>query len=275
MMAPGAPHAAVVGWPVSHSLSPLMMTCWLEQTGLRGRYDAIAIAPEDFSNAVRNRFGAGLVGANITVPHKAAALAAADAASDAAEAIGAANVLLWREDGLYADNTDIVGIERALTNDDGTEPAVLIGAGGAARAALYHLSGQDREIRIMNRTRASAEALAAEFGVTASVHSLDDAGALDGAGLVINATSLGMTGQPPLRVDLGATRPSAVVFDMVYAPLETGLLTMARALGRTAVDGLVMLVGQARPAFDAFFGGPAPLDDAIRKTLLAALEARA
>lgn len=268
------PKAAVVGWPAKHSLSPLIMKTWLDETGQPGDYAIIECEPEAFEAAARARFNAGLVGVNVTVPHKEAALKLADTASDAARAIGAANVLIWREGRIEADNTDHVGIARALESDSGTGPVVLVGAGGAARAALYHLKGQDREICILNRSRDRAETLSEEFGVSAHIHSLDDPSAFAGAALVINATSLGMTGQPKLEVDLSRTADEALVFDMVYAPLKTGLLAQAERLGRRTADGLLMLVGQARPAFERFFGAPAPQHEDVRHALLAAMEQR-
>lgn len=268
------PKAAVVGWPAQHSLSPLIMKTWLDETGQPGDYVIIECEPDAFERAARARFNAGLVGVNVTVPHKETALKLADTATDAARAIGAANVLVWREGRIEADNTDHVGIARALESDSGSGPAVLIGAGGAARAVLYHLKGQDREIRILNRSRDRAETLADEFGVSAQIQPLDDASAFEGASLVINATSLGMTGQPKLEVDLSGTAKDALVFDMVYAPLKTGLLAQAERLGRRTADGLLMLVGQARPAFERFFGAPAPQHEDVRHALLAALEQR-
>lgn len=273
-MASEWPKAAVVGWPAKHSLSPLIMKTWLDETDQPGDYAIIECEPEAFEAAARTRFNAGLVGVNVTVPHKETALKIADTVSDAARAIGAANVLVWREGRIEADNTDHMGIARALEFDSGSGPAVLIGAGGAARAALYHLKGQDREIRILNRTRDRAAALADEFGITAHIHTLDDPSAFKGANLVINATSLGMTGQPPLEVDMSGTGEDALVFDMVYAPLKTGLLAEAQRCGRRTADGLIMLVGQARPAFERFFGAPAPDHEGVRTGLLAQLEQR-
>jgi len=266
------PKAAVVGWPAAHSLSPLIMKSWLDETGQPGDYTIIECPSEQFQDAVRRRFDAGLVGANITVPHKEQALALADHASPAALAIGAANVLTWRQSALYADNTDIVGVARAVETDTGSGPAVLIGAGGAARAALYHLKDQDREIRILNRTRARAEDLCAALGVSAQIHGFDDPQVFENASLVINASVLGMKDQPALDVDLTATAQDAMVFDMVYTPLKTALLTQAERLGRRTADGLVMLVGQARPGFEAFFKAPAPAHEGVRDLLLAKLE---
>jgi len=266
------PKAAVVGWPAKHSLSPLIMKTWLDETGQPGDYSIIECAPELFEDAVRHRFEAGLVGANITLPHKETALSLADEVSDAARMIGAANVLVWKQGRLWADNTDYLGVARALESDSGQGPVVMIGAGGASRAALYHLKSQDREIRVLNRTTSRAEALLEELGVKASVYALDDPRALNGVQLVINASSLGMTGQSELSVDLNQTSPNALIFDMVYSPLKTQLLLQAEQLGRKTSDGLVMLVGQARPAFEAFFGAPAPQHDGVRASLLAKLE---
>jgi shikimate dehydrogenase len=151
---------------------------------------------------------------------------------------------------------------------------VLIGAGGAARAALYHLSGGDREIRIVNRTRKTAERLAAEFGVSVQVFDVPDSSALAGAALVINATSLGMAGKPVLAPDFAPCAPGALAFDMVYTPLDTPFLTAARHASMKTSDGLSMLIGQARPSFEAFYGAPPPERSGVRAVLEARLEAR-
>lgn len=274
MSAPG-PIAGVCGWPVAHSLSPLMMSTWLEETGLAGRYIHVPVRCEDFAGCVRARRDEGFAGLNVTVPHKQAALDIADEASERARAVGAANLLVFQAGRIHAENTDIAGLDASLAGDDGAGPAVLIGAGGAARAAMWRLAQQDRQIRIVNRTRANAENLASAFGVTATIHETADEAALDGARLVINASVLGMTGQPPLEAALEAAAPGALVFDMVYAPLHTPLLNKAVALDLRISDGLSMLIGQARPAFEAFFGAPAPSGDGVRARLVAALEARA
>ncbi len=271
----GIPVAGVCGWPVAHSLSPLMMRTWLEQTGRPGRYVHVPAAPDDFAACVRARRDDGFAGLNITVPHKQAALDLADEASDRARTVGAANLLVFRDGRVHADNTDIAGLDAALKEDDGSGPAVLIGAGGAARAAMWRLARQDREIRIVNRTRANAEALAGAFGVGAAVHAAADGAALSGARLILNASVLGMAGQPPLNAALEAAAPDALVFDMVYAPLRTPLLQQAGELGLRTSDGLNMLIGQARPSFEAFFGAPAPAGDDVRIRLEAALEGRA
>lgn len=268
--------AGVIGWPVAHSLSPVMMRAWLADAGLAGTYDRIAASPESFADTVLRLRDEGFSGVNITLPHKEAALARADRASEGAQACGAANVLLFRSDGLFADNTDIAGVSAALREggwQSGAGLAVLIGAGGAARAALHVLKTAGVDIRIVNRSRERAEALAQ--GSAASVHGPDEVvSALDGASLVINATSLGMKGQPELGLPLHVLPQDALVFDMVYAPLETRLLQQARARGLRTADGLSMLIGQARPAFEAFFGKPAPDHTPVRDLLEAALEAK-
>lgn len=270
-----APFAAVAGWPAAHSLSPAMMAHWLLKSGLEGRYGILEIPPERFARGLHAARAMGMAGLNITLPHKTAALALADEVSDAARSVGAANLLTFQGDGrIRADNTDVVGVAAALSEDAGAGPAVLIGAGGAARAALFHLSGQGREIRIVNRTRAAAVRLAAEFRLTASVYETPDDGALAGAALVINATSLGMAGKPALAPDFGSCAPGALAFDMVYTPLQTPFLFAARRAGLKKADGLSMLVGQARPSFEALFGAPPPDESGVRALLEARLEAR-
>lgn len=266
-----APFAAVIGWPAAHSLSPAMMTAWLEEAEIPGAYGLMEIPADRFAQAVRAGAAMGLAGFNVTLPHKTAALRLADEQSEAARAVGAANLLIFDPSGrIRADNTDVAGVAAALAPDDGAGPAVLIGAGGAARAALHHLSRQDREIRIVNRTRQSAEALSAEFAVSAHIHDTPEA-ALAGAALVINATSLGMAGKPGLDLDFTACAPGALAFDMVYVPLETGFLRAARRAGLKTADGLSMLIGQARPSFEAFFGAPPPAGDGVRAVLEARL----
>jgi shikimate dehydrogenase len=263
-----APFAAVVGWPANHSLSPLMMRTWLDAAGLEGCYGRVEIPPEQAERFFKSLPDLGWAGVNVTLPHKDTALAAADHATAGAEAIGAANLLTVDGSGhLRADNTDIIGIESALHEDDQTGPAVLIGAGGAARAALFHLSRQDRDITVVNRTRAKAEALVSAYDRPIKV-TTDLYGALSGASLVINATSLGMAGHPALVPDLSRTRADALVFDMVYTPLRTGLLTAAAKAGRRTADGLTMLIGQARPSFEAFFGARPPENNDGRAKLL-------
>ncbi|TGY89373.1 shikimate dehydrogenase [Marinicauda algicola] len=273
------PLAGVAGHPVAHSLSPAMMTAWLEASGRPGRYVAFDIAPENFAAAVKALPALGIAGLNITLPHKEAAFALAAEHTEAARAIGAVNLLLASGGTLLGDNTDVDGIRAALDEGAMTRPqgpAVLLGAGGAARAALYVLKTRGwRDVRIVNRSLARARALVEDLGVEAALHPWEKAAeALDGAVLVINATSLGMAGKPPLLLDLSAAATDALVFDMVYVPLETALLRQARETGRRSVDGLSMLIGQARPSFQALFGAPPPQDLPVREILTAMLEAR-
>lgn len=274
------PLAGVAGHPVAHSLSPMMMSAWLQASSLPGRYVAFDIAPENFDTAIAALQALSIKGLNVTLPHKEAAFRLADTLSPAAKAVGAVNLLV-REDGrLCGENTDVEGIGAALAEGGMARPqgpAVLLGAGGAARAALYVLKQQGwSDIRLVNRSTGRAQDLADSLGVDARIS--DWAGALDaldGAALVINATSLGMAGKPELALDLTPAAPGALVFDMVYVPLETPLLVQARATGRRVVDGLTMLIGQARPSFEALFGAPPPPDVPVRAILIEALEARA
>ncbi|WP_375284606.1 shikimate dehydrogenase [Marinicauda pacifica] len=274
------PLAGVAGYPVAHSLSPAMMAAWLETSGLPGRYTAFEIAPEQFETAIRALPALGITGLNITLPHKRAAFEIADTLGDAARAVGAVNLLVRRDDGgLHGDNTDVIGIAAALRQggvDRAEGPAVILGAGGAARAALYQLrrEGYD-DIRIVNRTPDRARQLAEDFEIDFLVRDWDSANeALDGAALIVNASSLGMAGQPNLTLDLSPSSRNALVFDMVYVPLETQLLRQARQTGRRTVDGLAMLIGQARPSFEAFFGAPPPDTAAVRDLLVSILETR-
>ena len=277
-MTAGAAKAGVVGWPVAHSLSPVMMEAWLADTGLAGSYERIAASPDTFVDTIVRLRGAGFSGVNITLPHKESALALADRASEAARACGAANVLVFGEAGFHADNTDIVGIRAALEAggwQPGEGPAVLVGAGGAARAALFVLKASGVPVRIVNRSTEKAADLARSMGCAAEIYPFQQAAsALEHARLVINATSLGMTGEPPLALPLHGVSANAVVFDMVYAPLETPLLRAARTAGLSTADGLSMLIGQARPAFELFFGTPPPDHTPVRALLESALEAR-
>jgi len=250
-----------------------MMATWLEAAGLEGRYGVLEVPPERFGALAGALPALGLSGVNVTLPHKEAALGLASSASPAARAVGAANLLTVTDQSLHAHNTDVDGVAAALDGDAGAGPAVLIGAGGAARAALHHLRGQDREIRIVNRTRARAEDLAAEFGVKAGVFSAP-AEAMAGAGLIINATSLGMTGKGALSPDFSVCAADALAFDMVYTPLQTGFLQAAAAAGLRTRDGLTMLIGQARASFEAFYGAQPPPDDIVRPVLEARLEGR-
>jgi shikimate dehydrogenase len=252
----------IIGWPVEHSRSPLIHRYWLDLYGIEGAYEREAVAPEEIEAFLRSLGASGYAGANVTLPHKETALVVADAADEAAKAIGAANTLWLDEQGrLHASNTDAYGFMTCLSEqapdwNRGKRPVVVLGAGGAARAILHGLiAGGAAKILVANRSQDRAEALAKVFGPAVSVVPWADRGnALAGCGLLVNATSLGMTGKPPLDIDLSQLPADAVVADIVYSPLETELLAAARARGNLTVDGLGMLLHQAVPGFERWFG---------------------
>ncbi len=256
------PLAGVIGHPVAHSKSPTLHGHWLKSYGLAGHYIPMDVAPDDLEVVLHSLPKAGFVGANVTVPHKEAALRLADVVSDRARKIGAANTLVFRDDGtIYADNTDGYGFMENLRSGapdwtPGDGPAVVFGAGGAARAVLQALvEAGVPKIMLTNRTRARADKLKDEFGQTITVVDWVQAGnVVENAELVVNTTSLGMQGQLELRVPLDGLQPGAVVTDLVYAPLKTHLLQTAEEAGCTVVDGLGMLLHQAVPGFESWFG---------------------
>ncbi|MCV6594389.1 MAG: shikimate dehydrogenase [Silicimonas sp.] len=270
------PLAGVIGSPVAHSKSPLIFRTWLRQLGLRGYYIPMDVSSADLEAALRNLPKLGFVGVNVTIPHKEAVLQMADQVSDRAALIGSANTLTFLDDGrIYADNTDGYGFLENLRQtapgwDPKSGPAAVLGAGGAARAVLSSLIDAGApEIRLTNRTRSRAEALAREFGTKVRVQDWVQAGnMLDGAATVVNATSLGMTGKGELRVPLDALAKTALVTDLVYAPLETPLLAQARSIGCTTVDGLGMLLYQATPGFERWFGMKAEVTEDLRAVVL-------
>jgi len=254
--------AGVLGWPVAHSLSPRLHNFWLEKYGVDGVFIPLPVAPEHFAQTLRVLSHAGFAGLNVTVPHKEAALAAVDEADDIARRIGAVNTVVFREDGsLFGTNTDGAGFLAHLRDQVpsfklAAGPAVVIGAGGAARAISAALvEAGAPEIRLCNRTLARAETLALGLGSGARVVNwVDRAGALKGTGIVVNTTTQGMTGQEPLDLDLAHLSREAVVYDIVYNPRETPLMADARARGNTVVGRLGMLLHQAVPGFAAWFG---------------------
>ena len=270
------PLAAVLGSPVAHSRSPALFAHWLRQMGLRGHYVPIDVAPDRLAETLKALPGLGFRGVNVTIPHKTAALALADTVTDRAALIGAANTLTFFEDGrLHADNTDGLGFLAALRagspgwrGDAG--PAAVLGAGGAARAVIAALiEAGVPEIRLTNRSRAKAEALRSEFGAKLRVLDWNRAGSVfDGAALAVNTTSLGMAGGHPMRVPLDGLHPAMTVMDLVYVPLETPFLQAARAAGAAAVDGLGMLLHQAVPGFERWFGQRPMVDEAARRAAL-------
>ena len=265
----------VVGHPVRHSLSPVIHNAWIEAAGLDAVYLALAPAREGFRALVEGLRGGVALGLNVTLPFKEEALALADQASDGARQAGAANLLLFGADGkIEARNTDGLGLLIALRGagfEPQAGPVVVLGAGGAARGVVISLlEAGVPAVAIVNRTAERACAIAA-LDPRISAHAWADAGALmKDAAAVVNATSLGMAGHPPLELDIAAAPKSAVVMDMVYRPLETDLLAQARRRGARAADGLAMLIGQAAPSFEAMFGRPPP-DIDVRRLCEAAL----
>ncbi len=254
--------AGVMGWPVGHSRSPLLHGFWLDRHGIDGAYVPLAVPPGRIEQAVRALPALGFRGCNVTVPHKESVMAALDRIDPAARRIGAVNTIVVAEDGsLAGSNTDGFGfLENLREGSPGWRasagPAVVLGAGGASRAILVALMDAGApEIRLLNRTAERAERLAAELGGPIRVLPWDRrTQALDGAALMVNTTTQGMAGEPPLEIDLAALPPSAVVTDIVYTPLITPLLAQAKARGNAVVDGLGMLLHQARPGFEAWFG---------------------
>ena len=269
--------AGVMGWPVSHSRSPRLHGHWLARYGIDGAYVPLPVKPDAFGRALRALADLGFAGCNVTVPHKEAALAACDEVSETARAIGAVNTVVMREGHLAGDNSDAFGFIENLRQEApawraAAAPAVVLGAGGAARAVIHALLAAGvPELRLVNRTRARAELLGGELDRGGRVRVADWAGRgalLADAGLVVNTTALGMSGQPPLDLSLEALPPGALVTDIVYSPLETPLLAAARARGNPVVDGLGMLLHQARLGFRQWFGVEPAVDAELRRAVL-------
>ncbi len=268
--------AGVVGWPVAHSLSPRLHGFWLERYRIDGAYLPLPVAPEHFERALRGLADAGFRGVNLTLPHKRAGLAVCHEIEPLAERIGAVNTVVFEDGHLEGRNTDAFGFLENLRQgapawNAAAGPALVLGAGGAARAvAAALLDAGAPEVRLSNRTAARAEALARALGArVVPVPWESRADALDGLALLVNTTSLGMAGQPELDLDLDPLPASALVTDTVYAPLETPLLARARARGNPAVDGLGMLLHQARPGFEAWFGVAPEVTAELRAFVLA------
>ncbi len=271
--------ACVIGWPVSHSLSPVIHGFWLEEHGLEGEYVKEAVEPKDFEGFITSLGVRGYCGANVTVPHKIEAYRLCAVRDGAAEAIGAVNTV-WLEAGrLCGSNTDAYGFTANLDSEspgwDRGGPAAVIGAGGAARAVVWALLQRGFEdVRIANRTRPRTEELSAAFPPAQAFGFEDLPAALEGARLVVNSSTLGMTGAPPLGINLSAIAKDATVCDIVYHPLETGLLKQAKEGGWKAVDGLGMLLHQAVPGFEKWFGVRPKVSPGLREKVLATLSAR-
>jgi shikimate dehydrogenase len=266
--------AGILGWPVSHSRSPRLHGFWLARHGVDGAYVPLPVHSDRFESAVRSLMDLGFAGANVTIPHKEAAFALCHEVSGVARRAGSVNTLVFRDGRIHGTSTDGYGFLESIREQapawqatDG--PAVVLGAGGAVRAvAAALLDAGCPRLTLVNRTPARAEAIARELAGPVEVAATPP---LEGAALLVNGTSLGMAGEPPLEIDLAPLPPGAVVADMVYVPLETSLLAAARARGLRAVDGLGMLLHQARPGFEAWFGVAPQVDAELREFVLADL----
>ncbi|OBQ86206.1 shikimate dehydrogenase [Mesorhizobium sp. WSM3873] len=271
--------AFVTGHPIAHSRSPKIHRHWLEEYGIDGSYQAIDVRPEDFAAFLKSLDENGYRGGNVTIPHKEAAFALVARRDEAAEAIGAVNTL-WLEDGvLWGGNTDALGFAGNLDEHApgwaANGPAVALGAGGASRAVVHALKDRGiNDIRIVNRTLARAEELADRFGAGVSAHGAGAVGELlSDAGLLVNTTALGMHGNEILAADPAGLPGHAIVTDIVYVPLETPLLAAARARGLKTVDGLGMLLHQAVPGFERWFGKRPEVTPQLRRMIVADIEA--
>lgn len=276
MSAPKIPLAGVIGSPIAHSKSPQLHAHWLRTNGLKGHYIPMDVATENLREVLLTLPKMGFVGVNITIPHKEAVLEIADLVTDRATLIGAANTLIFRRDGkIHADNTDGYGfLENLKSGAPGWHPsmgpAAVLGAGGASRAVIASLLDAGvPQIMLSNRTRIRAEKLASDFGHRVEVVDWVQAGnMIEDAVLTVNTTSLGMIGKPELRVPLDGLRRGSFVTDLVYAPLRTRLLQEAEDAGCVTVDGLGMLLHQAVPAFERWFGTRPDVDAATRAAVL-------
>ncbi|TKV75705.1 shikimate dehydrogenase [Rhizobium sp. AU243] len=274
-------NAFVVGYPIKHSRSPIIHSYWLRKFGIAGSYKAVEISPDDFANFIatlkQGRPGTA-VGGNVTIPHKEAAYRLADRPDALAEELGAANTVWMEEDELHATNTDGYGFVSNLDERhpgwDRTERAVVLGAGGASRAVIQSL--RDRgiaEIHVLNRTVERARELADRFGPRVFAHpqaALHEV--MQGAGLFVNTTSLGMDGTEAPHIDFSPLAAQAIVTDIVYVPLKTPILKMAEEQDIATVDGLGMLLHQAKPGFKRWFGKMPEVDEALRSLIIEDME---
>ena len=270
------PVAAVIGHPISHSKSPRMHNFWLEQFGIEGYYIPLDIDPKKFERSVRNLSELGLVGANITIPYKEKVLKIADKISDRAALVGAANTLTFLQNGeIYADNTDGYGFLQNIKSKYSDWSAregisVVFGAGGASRAILGALIEDGAsDIILANRTRSRADQLRSDFGAKIKVVEwMKIQNYLSDASTIINTTSLGMLGKADLPIPLNTLKKHTLVTDIVYSPLETHLLATAAKMGCRTVDGLGMLIHQAIPGFERWFGTKPGDSQALRELLI-------
>ncbi len=271
--------AGVMGWPVAHSRSPLIHNHWIQQHKCKGAYGLFPVEPGHLDAAIQGIRALGLAGCNITIPHKVDAMKYMDWVDPMALRIGAINTIVRQTDGaLHGFNNDGFGYLQSLQEAQPnwraeTGPVAVLGAGGASRAIVVSLieSGAT-EIRLLNRTRSKADALVQEFGAPVTAFDWSQRHeALAGVALLVNTTSLGMHGQPGLDIDLAQLPETALVSDAIYVPLETPLLQAARLRGNTTVNGLGMLLHQARPAFKAWFGVMPEVSTELRQTIVASL----
>ncbi len=270
--------ACVIGYPVAHSRSPLIHGYWLREHKIDGEYTRREVKPEDIDQFLKSFSKQNLAGCNVTLPHKEAAARNVGAATPVVRALGVANTL-WLQDGiLHGDNTDVAGFLAHLDDtipgwDTKTNHAVVLGAGGAARSIVYALHERGvKKISIVNRSRERAEQLVNETKIESSIAGFDQVGSLiSSADLLVNTTSLGMKGQPPLEIDVSNLKAGAAVCDIVYVPLETELLRKARARGHPVVDGLGMLLHQAVPGFERWFGVRPKVTKELRDLIVADL----
>ena len=269
--------AGLLGWPVAHSRSPVIHNHWLAQHGIPGRYVLFPVPPEKLESAVGGIAALGLRGCNVTTPHKQAIFPLLDRVDDLARRIGAVNTVVVENDGtLTGFNNDGNGFIQSLRDADpkwrpDSGPILVLGAGGAARAVVASLAAQGaREIRVANRTLDKAQEIADAVGAVVKVLPWEAReAALDGIALLANATSLGMTGKPTLDMPLDRLPKSALVGDLIYIPPETSLLAAARVRGNITVNGLGLLLNQARPAFNAWFGVMPEITPALKKAIAA------
>lgn len=277
MTRPEIPLAGVIGDPIAHSLSPRLHGHWLKRYGLKGHYVPLHVTHQNLADVLRIMPEMGFVGVNITIPHKEFVLSLATQVSDRAALIGAANTLTFLGNGhIQADNTDGIGFLSNIRQNlpgwtAGTGPALVLGAGGAAKAIVSALINDGApKVTVVNRTRLRADALKDQFGARVETQDWTRIAELVGdVALIVNTTSLGMVGQSPLTIDLSRLTPPTVVTDIVYKPLDTELLATARQMGCETVDGLGMLLHQAVPGFERWFGYTPMVDDDLRAAVLA------
>ncbi|MCX5513857.1 shikimate dehydrogenase [Kaistia algarum] len=281
MSAFAVPTACILGWPVRHSRSPLIHRHWLGRYGIAGDYIPHAVPPEKIAGFLRAFPASGFVGGNVTVPHKEIAFASVDRTDAVAEALGAVNTIFFEDGKLVGANTDAPGflanLDQSASDFGGRGgPAIVLGAGGGARAVIWSLRERGfAPIHVVNRTRARAEALAERFGAAVRAAGWEDLPALlPSASILVNTTSLGMEGEPPLEIDLEPAPDELLVTDIVYVPLVTPLLAKARQRGLATVDGLGMLLHQAAPGFERWFGTRPEVTEELRQLVLADMESR-